>query len=198
MALKQILQRLHKTFPFPLYRMSCILWHLQKRELIILSRNLPDLWISFSKKRGDTPIKLIVINYAVLCLNYLMSTSTLYFVPDLKEQMHCIDWKVKAWQMQIKLFTITSKDIIFQKHWLWKIEDAEYMSWQNFRRQCTNYFNKLNYLPSSIDEIPGRTFEIISACSISENELYFLTAWKGISRDRQLCKKKYKMNVCID
>ena len=112
MALKQILQRLHKTFPFPLYRMSCILWHLQKRELIILSRNLPDLWISFSKKRGDTPIKLIVINYAVLCLNYLMSTSTLYFVPDLKEQM------------QIKLFSITSNDINFQKHWLWKIEDA--------------------------------------------------------------------------
>jgi len=100
-----------RLFPFlciecPVYFDTC------KRELIILSRNLPDLWISFSKKRGDTPIKLIVINYAVLCLNYLMSTSTLYFVPDLKEQM------------QIKLFSITSNDINFQKHWLWKIEDA--------------------------------------------------------------------------
>jgi hypothetical protein len=28
-----------------------------------------------------------------------------------------------------------------------------------------------NELPSSIDEMPGRTFEIVSACSISENEL---------------------------
>lgn len=57
-----------------------------------------------------------------------MSTSTLYFVSDLEEQRHCTDGKVKAWEVQIKLFTVTSKDIISSKHWLWKIEDADYMS----------------------------------------------------------------------